>query len=190
MTRPAEPRAADGPRPPDRAGGRPRRWFTHPVLSLLLAVVWLLLQQSVAPAHLLSAVVLGLVVPRLVLGFLGPPTRPRAILVMLRFVAIVLWDIAVSNLTVARLVLDPRSQPQPAWVPVELELRHPLGVTLMAAIITMTPGTVSCVVDEARGAILVHALDCADAAALAAQIKARYEQPLRRIFGETSGEKE
>jgi multicomponent K+:H+ antiporter subunit E len=159
------------------------------VLSLLLAVVWLLLQQSVAPAHLLSAVVLGLVVPRLVLGFLGPPTRPRAILVMLRFVAIVLWDIVVSNLTVARLVLDPRSNPQPAWVPVELELRHPLGVTLLAAIVTMTPGTVSCVVDEARGVILVHALDCADAAAMAAQIKARYEQPLRRIFGETTGDK-
>jgi multisubunit Na+/H+ antiporter MnhE subunit len=30
----------------------------------------------------------------------------------------VLWDIVVSNLTVARLVLDPRAAPQPAWVPV------------------------------------------------------------------------
>lgn len=200
MTPPAEPRAAANaappagpgvvarPEPPAGAAARPRRWFTHPVLSLLLAAGWLMLQQSLAPAHLASALVLALVVPRLVLGFLGPPTRPRAMRFMLRFVAIVLWDIVVSNLAVARIVLDPRSKPQPAWVPVELELRHPLGVTLLAAIITMTPGTVSCVVDEARGTILVHALDCTDAAAMAAQIKARYEQPLRRIFGETNGD--
>ena len=165
-----------------------RRWLTHPVLSLLLAVVWLLLQQSVAPANLLTAIVLGLVVPRLALGFLGPATRPHGLPYTARFMALVLWDIVVSNLTVARIVLDPSSRPQPAWVPVALDLRHPQAVTLLATIITTTPGTVSCVVDEDRGTILVHALDCADPAAMAAQIKQRYEEPLRRIFGETTGE--
>lgn len=169
-------------------GGGTWRWLTHPVLSLLLAVVWLLLQQSLAPSNLLTAVALGLVVPRLVHGFLGPAARPHGLLYTARFMAVVLWDIVVSNLTVARIVLDPSSRPQPAWVPVPLDLRHPQGVTLLATIITTTPGTVSCVVDEDRGAILVHALDCADPAAMAAQIKQRYEQPLRRIFGETSGE--
>ena len=165
-----------------------RRWLTHPMLSALLAAIWLLLQQSLAPAQILTAVVLGLVVPRLVQGFLGPPTRPQALLFTLRFVAIVLWDIVVSNLTVARIVLDPRSRPQPAWVPVALDIRHPLGITLLATIITTTPGTVSCVIDEERREILVHALDCADPADLAAQIKERYEGPLRRIFGETFAE--
>jgi multicomponent K+:H+ antiporter subunit E len=38
------------------------------------------------------------------------------------------------------------------------------------------------VVDEARGLILVHALDCDDPDALVAQIRQRYERPLRRIF--------
>jgi multicomponent K+:H+ antiporter subunit E len=177
----------DGANPRHTATGG-RRWLTHPVLSLLLAAVWLLLQQSLAPAQVLTAVVLGLVVPRLVHGFLGPATRPHGLLFTLRFMGRVLWDIVVSNLTVARIVLDPRSRPRPAWVPVRLELRHPQGITLLATIITTTPGTVSCVVDENAQAILVHALDCADPAAMAAQIKQRYEQPLRRIFGETSGE--
>ncbi len=52
----------------------------------------------------------------------------------------------------------------------------------MATIITITPGTVSCVIDEVRSVILIHALDCDDARALVAQIKDRYERPLRRIF--------
>ncbi|MDP3085372.1 MAG: Na+/H+ antiporter subunit E [Rubrivivax sp.] len=158
-------------------------WLAHPVLSLLLAAAWLLLQQSLAPAHLLMALILALVVPRLVHGFIGPGTRPRALGLALRFFFIVLWDIVVSNITVARIVLTPGSNPQPAWVQVPLALRHPTAITLLATIITTTPGTVSCVVDDERHLILVHALDCDDPAALAAQIKQRYEEPLMEILG-------
>ncbi|MFG5407033.1 Na+/H+ antiporter subunit E [Piscinibacter sakaiensis] len=94
-----------------------------------------------------------------------------------------LVDIVVSNVVVARIVLDPTYRPRPAWVPVPLDTAHPTAITLFATIITTTPGTVSCVVDEARRQILVHALDCDDAAAAAQQMKARYERPLREIFG-------
>jgi multicomponent K+:H+ antiporter subunit E len=66
---------------------------------------------------------------------------------------------------------------------VDLDIRDPRAVTLLATIITTTPGTVSCVVDEAAQRILVHALDgSAGAAAIAADIKARYEAPLKEIF--------
>lgn len=157
-------------------------WLPHPVLSLVLAAVWLLLQQSLAVAHLLSAAVLALVVPWLVHEFLGDSVHPRSPRTMLHLAGVVLWDIVMSNLTVARIVLSPASDPQPAWVEVKLTLQHPTGITLLAAIITMTPGTVSCVIDEDSHAILVHALDCSDAAEMAAQIQQRYERPLRIIF--------
>ena len=168
-------------RPAARRDERPG-WLPHPALSLVLAAVWLLLQQSVAPAHLLSAALLALGLPWLLHRFIGEAVRPRSLPAMLRLTGVVLWDIVLSNLTVARIALDPRSDPQPAWVPVALETEHPSAITLLATIITMTPGTVSCVVDERERRILVHALDCSDAAQMAAQIKQRYEQPLRRIF--------
>jgi multicomponent K+:H+ antiporter subunit E len=41
---------------------------------------------------------------------------------------------------------------------------------------------VSCVVDDEGWEILVHALDCDDAQAMAQQMKQRYEGPLREIF--------
>jgi multicomponent K+:H+ antiporter subunit E len=160
-----------------------KKWLSHPVLSLLLAAVWLLLQQSLALPQLIMAAVLGLLLPRLLHGFMGPALHLRRPGLALRFAFIVLCDIVVSNLTVARLVLSPRSRPQPAWVRVPLALRQPGAITLLASIITMTPGTVSCVVDDQAHEILVHALDCDDPEAMAAQIKARYEQPLLEIFG-------
>lgn len=168
------------PRPAET--GSPGRLWPHPILSVLLALAWLLLQQSLAVPQLITAAVLGWLVPRVAAAFLGPGSRPRGWGRIVRFTAIVLWDIVVSNLTVARIVLSPLARPRPAWVEVPLELRDPVGVSLLATIITTTPGTVSCVVDDERGRIVVHALDCDDPAAMSAQIKQRYEQPLREIF--------
>jgi multicomponent K+:H+ antiporter subunit E len=159
------------------------RWLPHPVLSLLLALAWLLLQRSLALPQLLTAAALALGLPLLLHGLLAPATRLARPGRLPAFAALVLWDIVVANLTVARIVLTPGSNPQPAWVPVPLELEQPTAIVLLATIITTTPGTVSCIVDDERREILVHALDCTDPAALAAQIKQRYEAPLKEIFG-------
>jgi len=159
------------------------RWLAHPLLSALLAVTWLLLQQSLAPGNLITAVVLGLVVPRLLHGFLSETIVVRSWPTVVRLAFVVLYDVVVANVTVARIVLSPGSNPQPAWLTVPLDLHHPTAMALFATIITTTPGTVSCVVDEERRQILVHALDCADAAAMVAEMKLRYEAPLKEIFG-------
>jgi multicomponent K+:H+ antiporter subunit E len=170
------PPAASSPPSGDRP---PRR---RPV-SLAVALCWLLLQGSLALPHLLAAVVIGAVVPRLAARLLGPPARLRSARAAARLAGVVLRDIVVANVTVAWIVLNPRSRPQPAWVRVPLALTHPDAVALLATIITTTPGTVSCMIDEARNEILVHALDGRDPAALVAEIRQRYEAPLKEMFG-------
>ena len=167
---------------PSTATPRPTRgWLPHPILSALLAGSWLALSHSLALVHLLSAALIALVVPRLIAAFLGPANHihwPTAF----KLAMVVLWDIVLSNLTVARLVLGPMARPQPAWIAVPLDSEHPWVNALFASIITTTPGTVSAVVDEAGARIWVHALDCSDAPAMARDMKARYEAPLLRMF--------
>lgn len=160
---------------------RTKKWLAHPWISGLLALSWLLLQHSLAPVHLLSAALIGLVIPRLLHDFLPRSSRIH-ILPALQLMRFVLWDIVISNIAVAKLALGPMSRPQPAWIPVPLALTHPTAISLMATIITTTPGTVSCVIDEERRLIWVHALDCSDAAQMALDMKARYEVLLLAIF--------
>jgi len=160
-----------------------RRCLAHPVLSALIAAVWLALAGSIALADLLAAALIGLAVPRLAHAFLGPGVQLRRPLVMLRFALVVVRDVLRANVVVAWIVLNPWSCPRPAWVRVPLTLTHPSGIALLATIVTTTPGTVSCLIEEERRELLVHALDCADPDALAADIKARYEAPLIEVFG-------
>ena len=157
------------------------RWFPHPLMSLLLAATWLALSHSLALVHLLSALLLAWLVPRLVHPFMGPANRIQWV-PAIRLMMVVLRDIVVSNITVARLVLGAMNRPQPAWVPVTLETDHPMVNSLLATIITTTPGTVSATIDEGRSLIWVHALDCQDIAAMAHDMKSRYEAPLIEIF--------
>ncbi|MDP3423481.1 MAG: Na+/H+ antiporter subunit E [Burkholderiaceae bacterium] len=180
MTYPAtsDPSAAVASPPSSRSV-----WLAHPALSLLLAASWLALSHSLAPVHLLSAALLGLVVPRLLHGFLtGLHTPPVAWGPAFMLTLVVVKDIVMSNLVVAKLVLGPLSAMKPAWLTVPLDTDHPHVNGLLAAIITTTPGTVSCVIHEERREILVHALNCDDAQAMIDDMKARYEAPLMRIF--------
>ncbi|MEJ8836153.1 Na+/H+ antiporter subunit E [Ramlibacter sp. AN1133] len=167
---------------PHGAGG-PRRWLARPVLSAAIAVAWLLLQGSLAPVHWLWAAGLALLLPWLAHDFIDAPSAaPRRAGLVLLLAARVLLDIVLANLAVARIVLDLRRAPQPAWLRVRHTLEDPRAVALLATIITMTPGTVSSVIDEERREILVHALDAPDPQALVAAILQRYAQPLKEIF--------
>ncbi|MEN9544346.1 MAG: hypothetical protein RLZZ598_1179 [Pseudomonadota bacterium] len=161
----------------------------QPGLSLLIAAMWLLLQHSLALTQLITAALLGVALPRLLRGFLPQAAGRgrsaslwRRLWALVRLSSIVLRDIVVSNFVVARLVLSPWRRPRAQWVIVPLTLRGERAIGLLATLITTTPGTVSCLIDEARHQILVHALDCDDTAALVAEIRTRYEAPLQEIF--------
>ncbi len=70
----------------------------------------------------------------------------------------------------------------PKWYRVPLETEHEQVNTLLAMIITTTPGTVSAGIDQERGDILVHALSTDNTESDIQDIKQRYEIPLMEIF--------
>lgn len=158
-----------------------RNWFSHPILSVLIAVSWMALMHSIEVFHLVAGVCIGIVIPRLIQPFLGERHRVNW-WQALRLTGIVLWDIVLSNIVVARLVLGDIHKMHPVWIRVPLATSHPTVNALFAMIITTTPGTVSAVVDEQRGLILVHALNCDDATAAALEMKQRYESALLQVF--------
>ena len=92
---------------------KPAGAWPRPLLSALVAVSWLLLNQSLALAQLITATVLAWGLPQLLHGFLSPAARVHAWGTVLRLTGVVLWDIVLSNFTVARLVLHPGARPQP-----------------------------------------------------------------------------
>jgi multicomponent K+:H+ antiporter subunit E len=159
-----------------------RRWLPAPLLSATLFVVWLLLANTLDPAHIVLAALLAVGVPWFTEKLRPERPRVRRPLAIVRLGLVVLWDIVVSNVEVARRILGPEASIKPAFVWVPLDITDPHAIVSLAGIITMTPGTLSADLSPDGRHLLVHAFNVDDEEALVAQIKARYEAPLKEIF--------
>jgi multicomponent K+:H+ antiporter subunit E len=160
-----------------------KRWLPHPVLSALLFVTWLLLSADLSLAHIVLAAILAWAIPYVCRSFLVglPPIKHPWAALQLLFV--VTYDIVVANVVVARLILGSPKKLRPLFVEMPLRLTQPMSISLLASIITMTPGTVSAELSDDNRTLLIHALDCADPVGLVTDIQNRYEKPLMEIFG-------
>ncbi len=161
--------------------------FPHPLVSIIVGLSWVLLAHSLDVATLLMALVLAIVIPFMVKRFIDYTPNIHW-MPAIRLFFVVLGDIVISNISVAKLVLGPTKNLHPKWFRVPLDTRHEEVNALLAMIITTTPGTVSAGIDQDRGDILVHALSTDDVDAEIETIKQRYEQPLIEIFSVQIGD--
>ena len=157
--------------------------FPHPLVSLAVALVWILLVNTLTLNAVVFATILGVVIPLITRAYWPEAPRLRNPVRIVEYILVVLWDICIANVQVARIILFvPNSALRPAWITIPLDLRSPEAITTLAGTITMTPGTVSCDLSACGRALLVHALHAPDPDAVRDEIKARYESRLKEIF--------
>jgi len=160
-----------------------RRLLPHPTFSLVLLLVWLLLNNTIAAGHIALGAIIALVLPWATSSFWADRLHLHKPGLALRFLFLVLWDITIANIHVAKLILSPRRKLRPAFIHYPLDMDNDFAITVLAATISLTPGTVSIDVNDDHSVLLIHALDVDDEAALIAEIKSRYEAPIKEIFG-------
>lgn len=159
------------------------RLFPHPILTLVIVLFWLFLVNDLSVGHLLLGAVIGVIIPLQTSPYWPGRPRIRGVLRVGEYALIVLWDVLLSNIQVAYLVLFRAGNSlRSRFVTVPLDLRTPEAITVLACTITMTPGTVSADVSADQRALLVHCLETDDPDTVVAQIKSRYERRLKEIF--------
>ena len=155
----------------------------HPLLTLLLAVVWTLLQNEFSAGLMVFGVFLGIIIPWGTSVWWPDTPKGFRLGKMASYCVMVLWDIVVANVQVAWIVLSvPNSKLKPAWIVVPLELRQPEAITVLAGTITLTPGTVSADLSEHGNSLLVHVLHTDNPDAVRDDIISRYQNRLKEIF--------
>lgn len=159
------------------------RWLPHPLLTLVLILLWMALLNNFTMGGLVMGTFLGVVIPIITSHFW--PDRPpiRAYRKVLSFMVLVAWDVVVANVQVAWLILfRPADRLRTCWVSVPIDLDSPEAITMLAATITMTPGTVSSDLSADGKCLLVHCLDAPDVKEAVMQMKTRYEVRIKEIF--------
>jgi multicomponent K+:H+ antiporter subunit E len=158
-----------------------RRWLPYPLLSLVLALIWLVFNQSLAPGTLLLGAALGVALARVVALLQPTVAHVRNYPLFARLLLRVAGDIVRSNFAVARLILGGQ-RARSGFVPIPLTLTDRHGLAVLACIITSTPGTIWVSHDQQRHILLILVLDLVDERSAIDAIRQRYERPLLEIF--------
>jgi len=159
-------------------------WLPFPMVSLGLCVLWLLLNQSVEPAHLLLGAAIGIAAPLLTrkLQPFGYP-RLRAPLQLVRLLAFASVEVVRSCFNVSRIILfADHAKVNSQFIRVPLTIRDPYGLAVLSCLINMTPGTVWVEILPERYELVLHVFDLQDEQWWIDTIRTRYEHPLILIF--------
>ncbi len=154
----------------------------HPILSVTLLISWLLLNNTVAAGHIVLGAILSIFIPWFTSSFWQERVCAKNPAAFFKFVLIVLFDIVIANITVAKQVLSPNNNLKPTFFKLPIKLEHPLGISVLASTISLTPGTVSCDLSEDRSYLLIHGLSVEDVDEEIQTILNRYEKPLLEVF--------
>ena len=160
-----------------------RRVLPHPLLSLALFVVWLLLSTPFGNGQLTIAVIVALLVPQ-VMQVLEPErvkvAKPLSILRLLGRVSV---DMLKSNWDTALVIMGHRKGVRKAgFVRIPLVCNNRYALACLAIIVTSTPGTAWVQYDRYSRILLLHVLDLRDGDDWSKILHDRYESLLLEIF--------
>jgi multicomponent K+:H+ antiporter subunit E len=152
-------------------------------LPAVLLVLWLMLNDTLAPGHILLGSALALALSWAARALRPLHANARNPAAILRLTGHVMVDVARSNLMVARIVLLGRKAgATPGYIRIPLQLRNPHALAALACIVTFTPGTVWSDFSEQDGILTLHVLDLKEETQWLELIHNRYERPLKEIF--------
>lgn len=150
--------------------------------NIVLAVVWAMATGELNPPGLLKGFGLGYVALWLCRPLLPESGYFRKPFQLARFALFFLWQLLLANLRVAYDVVTPRLHMRPSILAIPLDARTDDEITLLAGLITLTPGTLSMEVSADRRTLFIHAMFVEDAERFRRELKEGFERRLLEVL--------
>lgn len=144
--------------------------------NILLALAWASLTGSFTLLNLGAGFALSYIILLFAQHAVGSSAYFVKVRLGVSFVLFLLGELVVSNLRVAYEVITPGHSMQPGVIAVPLDATTDAEITLLANLITLTPGTLSLDVSDDRKVLYVHAMYAGDPEALRREIKDGFER--------------
>ncbi len=151
------------------------------LLNLLLAVLWASVIGSFTAPDLVVGFLVGFLALRL-LRMAGSERYVAKVPQAVSFAAYFLWELVLSNVQVAWEVLTPGVRRRPGIIAVPLSTRTDAETTLLATVVTLTPGTLSLDVSDDKTTLFVHALFAEDPDEVRARIRDGFERRVLELL--------
>jgi len=151
------------------------------LINIIIAVIWMFLQNSFTFTNFFTGYIIGIIILfilRRILVFEFYMNRTWAII---KLIVLFIIELIKANIDVIKIVLNPRLNNQPGIVAVKTSLKSDVEITLLAALISLTPGTTSMDFSADGKTIYVHSLDVTDKDEMIEEIQNSFERAIMEV---------
>jgi multicomponent Na+:H+ antiporter subunit E len=155
-----------------------------PLMIAGLALVWAAVTGNFTALNLALGAGVGAITALVLRNWLARPLALRRLRRITSLAVLFLWELIVSAVRVAFIVVRPnlKASLRPAIVAFPLTVKSDAEITLLANLITLTPGTLSVDVADDRSVLYVHVLDLVSRDRLIAEIAGGFERKVQEVF--------
>lgn len=152
------------------------------LLNLILALVWAAVTGTFTPSNLVFGFALGFLVMFFTRSIIGTPNYGNKVLAVIRLLLFFIWELIRANLRVALEVLTPGLRIRPGVIAIPLDVKSDAEITLLANLITLTPGSISLDISIDRSVLYLHAMYIDDPDEVRREIKEGFERRVMEVF--------
>jgi len=150
--------------------------------NLALAVVWAAVLGELSLGNLAAGFALGFAILAVASNLFGSSRYFEKSLRLADFVAFFVGQLVLSSLRVAADVVTPRHRARPGIVAIPLDARSDGEITLLANVISLTPGSLTLDVSADRRTLFVHVMFLDDVETCRRDIKRGFERRVLELL--------
>ncbi|WP_310620774.1 Na+/H+ antiporter subunit E [Flexibacterium corallicola] len=152
------------------------------LVNLLMAVAWGAITGSFGLPNLIFGFLLATMALFIIRNRVGFQRYMRRSLSVVILILAFLWELVLAATRVLLITLRPRMNLNPGIIAVPLTVTRDYEITLLANMITLTPGTLSMDISEDRKTLYVHCIDVPDPEETVREIKEGFERMIMEAF--------
>lgn len=130
------------------------------IIHLVISFMWMLLNESYTGSSFIAGYLIGAVLLFLLKRFLPGAFYLQRLWKVCKLILLFIKELILSNIDIVKLVYTPnlKDKVEPGIFAYPIELTKGWEITLLANLITLTPGTLSVAMSEDYSIIYVHAM--------------------------------
>ncbi|GAA0432162.1 MAG: Na+/H+ antiporter subunit E [Bacillota bacterium] len=151
------------------------------VINLIIACMWMFLSESYSVPSFIAGYILGILLLLLLRRFVPDTFYLRRVMKILRLIMLFIKELFSSNMDIVKLVYTPKPDIEPGIFELPTELKSNWEITLLANLISLTPGTLSVAVSRDNTKLFIHAMDIDDSDESIQSIKNTFEKAIMEV---------
>lgn len=151
------------------------------ILNMILALTWMFLTTSATGTSFIIGYLLGAIILFLFRRFFDTPFYLRKVVAVFKLLLIFIKELFVANFDVFKTILRPKLELTPGIFTYETSLKKDWQITLLANMITLTPGTLVMGISPDNKTLYIHALNVGEISEMTDGIRNSFERIIKEV---------